>query len=399
MKVAGIICEYNPFHLGHAHLLQEVRNRLGKDTAIICVMSGNFVQRGDFAIFNKHARAKAAILGGADLILELPVFWSLASAERFACGGVSLLQSTGVCTHLCFGSETGDTSLLSTAANYFLSDTASVSLQKELQSGISFAAARQRAAEKDGCTAASVLQNSNDILGIEYIKALIRINSSIVPMAIQRLGAEHDSPTENGHIVSASQIRQILHQGREISSFLPSAANAVFQEEITTGRGPVSGTTCESAILSRLRTMPQQEYESLPDNSEGLALRLMRYAKTEPTVEQVLQAVKTKRYAMSRLRRMILCAYLGIYQSDLPETIPYIRPLAFNRIGKSLLREMRTSSLPIITKPASVRNCCGEVQRTFAMEAHASDLYTLAFPQKSQRKGSMEWQISPIYMP
>ena len=172
MKTAGIICEYNPFHAGHAWQIAEIRRTLGEDTAVVCAMSGNFVQRGDFAILRKHVRAEAAVRGGADLVLELPTPWATASAECFARGGVEVLSGTGVVDTLCFGSECAKIEKLLRLAQFLTSDDFANALRTELDKGISFAAARELAAEKMQGDDAEILRGPNDILGVEYCKAL-----------------------------------------------------------------------------------------------------------------------------------------------------------------------------------------------------------------------------------
>jgi predicted nucleotidyltransferase len=375
-KVAGIVAEYNPFHRGHAHQIAETRRALGADCAVVCVMSGDFVQRGDAAVFDKFERAEAAVRGGADLVLELPLRWSLSSAEGFARGGVSLLKASGVVTHLSFGSETGDLAALQAAADALNSPALGSLLREELQTGVSFPAARQRALERLIGADAAVLSNPNDLLAVEYLRAVSDLGAPLEPIAVQRLGPGHDQPGE-GDYPSASQLRAWMREGRDVSAHLPAAPAVppVFPEDL------------ELAVLSRLRMLPQEAFAALPDAAEGLENVLFQAVRNEAAVEDILAAAKSKRYPMSRLRRMLLCAALGVKKADgLP---PYLRVLAANERGRALLHTMReTASLPVITKPADARD-----MPEFCLTADAHDFYVLAQPDKTP---GQDWRHSPI---
>ena len=196
MNICGIICEYNPFHNGHRYMIEAVRDKLGDDCAVVCAMSGDFVQRGEAAIFSKHDRARAAVAGGADLVLELPLPWCMAPAETFARGGVGLLAATGVVTHLAFGSESGDLAALEKTARALLDPDLEPLLKEELAAGQPYAAARQRAVERLTGEGADVLARPNDILAVEYLKAMYQKGINLIPLAVPRMGAEHDAAGE-----------------------------------------------------------------------------------------------------------------------------------------------------------------------------------------------------------
>jgi predicted nucleotidyltransferase len=392
VKTAGIICEYNPIHNGHVRHIAETRAMLGEGSAVVCAMSGNFVQRGDLAVFHKHARALSAVASGADLVIELPLPYVLSSAEGFASGGVKLLDALGVVTHLSFGSETGETQSLAELADCLLCEGMPGIIKHELKSGISYARARQHAVASLLGAKAEMLNTPNNILGVEYIKALKESQSSITPLTVRRFGAAHDSDGAE----SASKLRKLLKAGKETWHLMPESAAAILMEEITAGRGPVFMDAVETAVLSRLRMLPEEAYTSLADASEGLGLRLMRYAKTMPTVQSILESTKTKRYAMSRLRRMLLCAALGIEAEDSMSPPPYIRVLAMNQTGMRLLREIKEKSpLPVITKPALADTLDGAARSLFLKEAAATDFYVLAYPAPENRLGGQEWTTSP----
>lgn len=403
MKVAGIIIEYNPLHMGHVRLLNEVRRRLGGDTAIVCVMSGDFVQRGDFALVRRQARALAAVRTGADLVLELPLPWAVSSAERFADGGVRTLLASGVVDTLAFGSECGDGAALKRLASALLDRGFPVLLRRELERGDSFAAARQRAAagmlSPDG---AAPLRNPNDILGTEYCKSLLRLGSKIEVLAVPREGAAHDDlAPEPGGAVSAAAIRALLREGKREEALLrmAPAMRAAYEAEEEAGRAPVFLENCQRAVLARLRSMTEEDFAALDEGREGLYRRLCRSARTAVSLESALEEAKTRRCAYARLRRMALWAYLGLRAAEFPQEIPYLRPLAANRVGRMLLARMRESaSVPVLTKPAAVRRL-GEPARTlFAREAVAADLYALAYPELSASSGGSLWREGALML-
>ena len=308
MQVTGIVCEFNPFHLGHAYLLSRLRQR-GAD-AIVCAMSGNFVQRGEMALVNKLSRGEMAVSCGADLVLELPTAWAMATAETFARGGVQLLKMAG-CTHIGFGSECGELEPLQRVAEALLDPLLGEDLRAELQAGIPFAAARQQAVARRVGALAELLQAPNNILAVEYLKAIFDERLDLHPLTILRTGAQHDRPAE-GNVRAASELRTRIGAGENVSAFLPKAAAEISAREKTLGRGPVLPEALESAILSRLRMLPQAAYNALPGASEGLGNSLYRAAHEEPTLDGVLAAAKSKRYALSRIRRMTMCAALGV---------------------------------------------------------------------------------------
>lgn len=400
MHVTGIIAEYNPLHGGHLFLMEEARRMLGADTAIIGVMSGNFVQRGDFALLRKHARAEAAARSGMDLVLELPLPWAVSSAERFADGGVQTLLGTGLVTDLLFGSECGDAEALRNIASVLLQPETDEAIRRELQSGVSYAAARQRALEVQlGPQTARLLEQPNNTLGIEYCKALIRRGSGICPRTVQRRGAEHHDGEVRDGVPSAALLRSFLHGGEreKALSLLPPAMQTLYAAEEAAGRAPVFSESCERAMLARLRSMTETDFAALDEGNEGLYHRLYELSRSGSSLEELLSAAKTKRYAYARLRRMVLWAYLGIAPGTLPDSVPYLRVLAANETGRALLGRMRKSAaLPILTKPADVRRLSPQAQALFTLEVRATDLYTLAYPELAAAGGGAEWRIGPV---
>ena len=397
-NIVGIVAEYNPFHNGHALHLEQTRAKFSGDPAVVAVMSGDFVQRGENAIYSKFARAEAAVRSGCDLVIELPLPWSLASAEGFAHGVVGLLGAMGVVTHLSFGSESGDLPPLETLAQTLLDPSFTADLKEALQTGCSFAAARQQAVEKRVGPLAKLLESPNNILAVEYLKAIYDLGLSLRPVAIRRTGAQHDGAgTET--IRSASELRTRIEAGQDISAFIPETAAAVYAAEQALGRGPIPQERLEAPILSRLRMMGPAVFANLPGSEEGLGNALCKAANEEPTLSAVCAAAKSKRYALSRIRRMTMCAALGVKKGMADGTPPYIRVLAANERGREILKLAgEKASVPIITKPASGRTASPEIERIMALTAEAHDLYVLGSPVSEERRAGNDWRHSPIML-
>ena len=396
MKTVGIIAEYNPFHTGHAWQIAELRRVFGGDTAVVCAMSGNYVQRGDFAVVRKHTRAEAAVRGGADLVLELPLPWATASAETFARGGVEVLAGTGVVETLAFGSECADTERLVRVADCLLAEDFAMALRQELVKGDSFASARMRAVERFCGADAAVLESPNDILGVEYCKALRQRGGGIEPLALPRVGAAHDGAAADG-FASASEVRARLLRGEDAGAYLTSDMLRVYESERAAGRAPVCMAAAERAVLEKLRAMREEDFAAYDGGGEGLYRRFYDASRTAVSVEELLRAAKTKRYAHARLRRLLLAAYLGVEPAERTKKVPYLRVLAMNDKGKHLLHEMRGKvALPILVKPAGVRELSADARRLMETEARATDLYALAYPDLARGAGGSEWTTNPV---
>lgn len=334
--ISGIICEFNPFHQGHKYLIDTVKN----DGAVVCAMSGNFVQRGEFAVFDKFTRAKTAVENGADLVIEIPCAYSLKSAEGFARAGVRLLEATNTVEQIAFGAECDNIELLKeTAKQVILKDE---QIKQELKSGISYPAARRKAVGSE------LLDMPNNILAIEYLKA-----TSLPCTAVKRIGEGHDT---DDRIYSASAIRKELSLD-EICSL----------------------KNCEVAVLSKLRTMTAEDFLCIEDVSEGLENRIVDAVSTSLSIEELYDKIKTKRYAHSRIRRIILKAYLGVTK-DFSQEVPYIRVLAFNDRGREILAQMKKKAdLPIISRYSDVSSLNKYGKKLFELECKCTDLYNLGY--------------------
>lgn len=331
MAVTGIICEYNPLHLGHKKQLDTIRAG-DPEGAIVCLMSGNYVQRGKPAIMDKSLRAQAAILSGADLVLELPITASLSSAEGFASEGVRILK--GFCDQLCFGAETADRSLLMDTARTLLSDDFSTALVQQLDRGLSFPVAREAALGQLGLGEAAV-SLPNDILATEYCKAILSQNATLEPMPIPRRGDYHDNRADPEN-PSATAVRALILENAPWQAYVPENARGCFE-----GAALHDLAFGERAILAKLRTMSDGEFEALPYGSEGLWRKLMHNSRCCASLEDILTRTKSKRYTRTRLDRMVMCAFLGISREMLLADAPYVRVLALNDKGRSVLKKAR----------------------------------------------------------
>ena len=394
MKIAGLVAEYNPFHNGHLAHIEATKAALGPDTGIICCMSGDFVQRGEAAQWSKTARAECAVRCGADVVFELPVQWSLSSAEGFARGAVGLLDSLGVVDYLSFGSESPTAAPLERAAEALLDPAVDAAIRAELPSGDSYAVIRQRVLERFMGEGARVIETPNNILAVEYIKAIYERGSRMEPLAMERRGAQHDKPA-SGRIRSASELRSMTAAGKPIAPYMPREAHAVLEREREQGRGPVLMGALETAVLSRLRMLGKADFAAIPDAAEGLENRLAA-AMEEPTLDGVLAAAKSKRYALARLRRMCMCAALGIRAGMNELSPPYARLLAVGPNGRELLRMIEgRARVPVITKSAMGRKLPREARECFELNARARDLFVLGCPAAGERRGGGDWRLTP----
>lgn len=375
IRPAAIIAEYNPFHNGHAYHIEKTRELFGA-THIIAVMSGNFVQRGDCACLSSHTRAQMAISGGADLVIQLPLPWALAPAERFARGAVYLAHSLGCTQLLSFGSESGSTDDLILAAELSEKPETLDLLHRKLDSGMSYPAARQAALAEVSGEISDLLSTPNDTLAIEYIKALSFFGSDIKPVCVKREGDRHDGDCPQENFSSASYLRGIL-QNVEAKQYIPDQCIPYMSEAIEKGVAPYLLSRLENAMLYRLRTMNLEQISALPDLSEGIENRIFRYIRETSSIAELTDAIKTKRYTHSRIRRILLCALLGIERRHCEGLPPYIRVMAMNKKGRELLSQPH---LPVITRFSDCDKLDDSAREIFELELASSDIFALAAP-------------------
>lgn len=375
MHIAAIVAEYDPFHSGHAYLVQQARSHGA--THVAAVLSGNFLQRGAPACFSKWTRARQALACGVDLVVELPLPWAMAGAETFARGGVALAAALGAQT-LCFGSECGDAAALDGLAQALLSPAFSQAVRAALAGGIPFAAAREQAAASLlGAQQARLLEAPNNILGVEYAKA-VRLQG--VPLSLQtvrRAGAGHDSDAESA-FPSAARIRRALQSGAPWQAGMPRESVREAQRALSQGLAPASLSHVERAVLAKLRTMTPEEMARLPDVREGLENRLYAASRTAGSLEDLYARVKTKRYSHARIRRAVLSAFLGVEAGRAQGTPPYLRVLGFTKAGRALLGACR---LPLVVRASDRGKLGARAQALLALESTATDLWALCLPQ------------------
>ncbi|MCC8169190.1 MAG: nucleotidyltransferase [Oscillospiraceae bacterium] len=372
-KITGIVTEYNPFHSGHAYQLSQIHS-----DAVVAVMSGSFVQRGDVALSDKWTRAKYAVMGGVDLVVELPAVFALNTAQKFALGAVSLLDGMGV-DEICFGSESGDIEALRRAAELMENEPHSTSekVKDFISSGMSYPTALEKAYA--GTLPDNLLSSPNNILGIEYLRALIQLGSSITPTTVKRIGAGYNDSVPRDGIACASAIREILKRGGSADDF-------------TEFKGiPNDLSRLDSAVIANLRMMTPDELKRINDVSEGLENRILRAAQECDSIESAAEKIKTKRYTMSRIKRILISSLLG-FTSDMSGHLPdYIRVLAMNGNGKKALKELkRRSNLPVITKAADYKT----ENLLFDMDIRATNIAALC--EASDRRSGKDFLTSPI---
>lgn len=340
MKTYGIICEYNPFHNGHIYQIEETRKHGA--THIVAIMSGNYVQRGDVAMIDKFARAKAAVQGGVDLVVEMPVAYSLSSANFFARAGVMMLGALGCVDGISFGSECGDVDLLKNAAmasfNMSTKENIEAKVKPLLEQGMSFPAAMQQAiALENGPMIAGVFDSPNNTLAVEYLKAMKLLNLDFEIFTIKRKGAAHDSSEASEGIASGSLIREMIEDGEDISAYVPKYMEDIVKE-YEEKQQLAYFDNLEREILFVLRSLVPPLIAECPDVDQGLANLIFRAGLDSNSIDDFLEKAGTKRYTTARLRRILLSLYAGIKATDLMIMPPYGRILALNERGTEILK-------------------------------------------------------------
>lgn len=380
MKITGIIAEYDPFHNGHAYHIAKTRAQTEAD-GIVVVLGGEFTQRGEGAWCSKYQRAKAALLSGADLVLEMPVPYALGSAERFAKGGVSVLDSLGCIDCLSFGSECGDTEKIRAFAALSESDEFLEETKKALSEGISAPLAREEAAKKLAPSLSDISGNPNDTLGAEYCKWLGRLQSGIFPAAIKRYGCAHgEEAVLKSGIASATYLRS-FSEPSDIFPYVPANTHSLLEEEYRNGKLPFDNKLFERVALGILRGLSEEDFEKVPDcAAEGLYHRVYSSVREAKSLDELYSLIKTKRYTMSRVKRIVASAVLGIDESKVKDAgLPYIRVLGMNDTGAAILKEAKASGcdIPIGSSLADLEKT-GDAAGYFAkLEARAEDLWQL----------------------
>lgn len=386
MNITGIITEYNIFHNGHKYQIDEIKKH---SDAVVAVMSGSFVQRGDVAITDKWSRAKMALLGGADLVIELPVCYALNAAPNFATGGINILNALGVIDNICFGSESGSIDELIAAAELLENENSEISekIKKYVMGGMSYPNALTKAYY--ALIPSDILSEPNNILATEYIRALIRSDSKIKPMTVKRHKAGYHDKNLYQNIASASKLREMKRNNENINDFIP------YKLEDINCDIPYDISNLDSAIISKLRIMTAEELQNISEVTEGIENRILSSANTSYSFKTLVESVKNKRYTTSKIRRMIISALIG-FTKDIYSPMPqYIRILGMNKVGMAILKCAKdTCTVPIITKTADFK----ERSPQFELDIRATNIAMLCNPVPSHRIGNADLKKSPIIM-
>lgn len=391
MSVIGIVCEFNPFHKGHKYLIDTVKK--DGDT-VVCVMSGNFVQRGEPAQFEKETRVKAALLNGADIVLELPFVYATASAEIFAYNAVKILSDFG-CEKLAFGTENADIAKLNEAVEIFNNKNFDNKIKKYLEEGISYPAARQCAFDEYNID--FDISTPNNILALEYVKAIKKLNSNMTPVPVTRIGAGYNDTKSVDGIASATHIRQLMSNGEDFSQFIPENTVELYNKEIKNGNF-VSNEKYNLAALALLRSKINEDARGIANMAEGLENRIKSAIKESTSLEEVYDKVKTKRFTHSRIRRAVLSLTLGVTADDLKIPTPYCRLVGFNVNSAETMGKLAASSkLPFVASYSDILNLkSADAEKIFELENEAGNFYSLIMQKTSEC--SKEMTFTPVKM-
>lgn len=387
MSVIGIVCEFNPFHNGHKYLIDTVKN---DGDIVVCVMSGNFVQRGEPALFPKEIRVKTALVNGADIVLELPFLYATASAEIFATSAVRILNSFG-CDKIAFGTEKTTLVQLENAVEILLSDDFDNKIKKHLESGVSYPTARQMAFDEYNCDCD--ISSPNNILAIEYISAIRKNNYNITPTTIDRKGADYNDNFAVDDFASATHIRNLINDGCDFQKYVPDNAYEIYKTALDNGEY-LNTEKFNISALSVLRSLNNIKPE-IANMSEGLENRVLSAIKTSSSLNEIYDKVKTKRFAYSRVRRAVLSAIMNVTNDDLQIPVPYCRLLGFNtRISNKLGELAKKCSLPFVANYSDIVNLdSNDASRVFEIENKSSDLYNLSLQKISNCSTEMTFSL------
>ena len=400
MKTLGIVTEYNPFHKGHAYMIEEAKKKAGADRVVV-VMSGSFVQRGEPAIFDKWTRTEAALMNGVDMVLELPVLFAAANAETFARAAVRILEETGIVDVLCFGSESGDLHSMQEAARLMENETEEFQhiLKEHLDEGLSYPAARAKALEIVSQISSDILSRPNHILGLEYLKALDRYNCSMEPMTIKREG-DYNSPSLTEGFASAAAIRKALAEDRSTEALpqLPENVHDLYNKALSLGTAPCFWNELTPALHYKLRMSSTEEIHEIAEVVEGLENRILHSIDSCYDIKDVIDFIKTKRYTRTKIQRILLHILLDIkekevaYFMNLPK-MPYIRVLGFKKETSGILADLTDNAkVPVLTnlkKAPEVLNEDGLA--LLALEKTATDLHALTYPNQIYRSPNQDF--------
>lgn len=392
-KILGVISEYNPMHNGHQYHLEESKKLVNPDFSV-CVMSGNFMERGDTAIISKWARTKAALKAGFDMVIELPTIYSISSAENFAAGAIKILNVLGDDVTLSFGSECGNVEVLNNLAKILLEEPPEyvTMLHHELAKGLPFPKARENALLlylNDIRNSASVLSEPNNILGIEYLKQIQKTRNKIKAVSIKRTDAGYNSLDTSTNFVSATAIRELLMQQKAVKKFMPTPSYEILKKECALGNFVLGLSEFEKEILYKIRSMSLEELSKVPDVSEGLEHKIKAAADSCNKLEDLIFMIKSKRYTLTRIHRILLYILLDISENDYSiskKVTPYIRVLGVSTAGKNLLSELsmdKRNNVITSVKEFLETSSNKSLKHMLEKDIYASNIYTLAYKKNS----------------
>ena len=395
-NVLGIIAEYNPFHNGHLYQIEEAKRQTGAKY-VVAVITGNFTQRGNTSIVNKWAKARMALENGVDIVIELPTLYSVSSAENFAQGAIKILDSLNIVDTLCFGTETEDFAALNNIANVLYNEPKEFTslISHELSKGVSYPKARDNALMiylNDIKRYTSILSGSNNILAIEYLKALKKLKSSIRPFAIKREKVYYNDTKIVDEFASSTAIRKMIAEEEysDMRKVMPIESYMILKEEIEKGHDVIDLIKFENEILYQLRKMSIQEIAQIPDVTEGLENLIKKAANSCNNLIELANIIKSKRYTQTRIQRILVYVLLGITKKDMDlskKVVPYVRVLGFNEIGKEILSEVcRTNQkIQMITSPKRFMelNTNKNLRELMLKDIFATNIYTLGYDEDS----------------
>ncbi len=389
MSVIGIVCEFNPFHKGHKYLIDSVKKQ--GDT-VVCVMSGNFVQRGEPALFSKETRVKTALLNGADIVLELPFVFATASAEIFAYNAVKILNNFG-CDKLAFGTEDSDAMDLEKAVSIFEDEAFDAKVMKYLETGINYPVARQSAFNEynaNGCD----ISTPNNILALEYMKAIKRLNSKMIPVPVSRIGAGYNDAKAINGIASATHIRNLISVGKDFSDFVPENTVDIYMEALQHGQF-VSAEKYNLASLALLRSKLNEDLSCTANMAEGLENRIKAVIKDSTSLKEIYDKAKSKRFTHSRIRRAVLSSIFGITAYDLDISVPYCRLLGFNTASTEIMGRLASDcKIPFVVSYSDILKLkSADAERIFALENKSGDLYSLIMQNSTECSKEMTFSL------
>lgn len=396
-NILGIVAEYNPFHNGHLYHINQAKKISGCDYTI-AVMSGNFTQRGEPALMDKWARTEAALHNGIDLVIELPTLYAISSAENYAEGAIKILNSLGIVDNIAFGAENSDLDILENIAEILYKEPKEFKnlLSLQLKKGMSFPKAREKALIKylkHDNRYNDVISEPNNILGIEYLKALKKYKSSIKPIAIERIESEHNDIDIDGNIVSAKAIRELIKNKNiiDLDNLMPKSSALILKDNLYCGHVVKGMETFEKEIIYTLRKIPTRDLRNIQDVSEGLENLLKKAANSCNTVQELIENVSSKRFTNTRIQRILTYSLLDITKKDMvmsKKEIPYARILGFNSNGKHMISEIveANSKIKFIGSPKKfIEECSNKVlSEMLEIDMLATDIYTLGFEHDSK---------------